>query len=43
MIMINHDLPYLVVAPIVLIVLYPVAKVLQLYWRDRQEAVAPVP
>ena len=42
MIAINHDLPYVVVGPIALAILYPLAKVLNLYWRDREEP-APVP
>lgn len=40
MILINHDMPYLVVGPIALAILYPLAKLGGLYWRDREEATA---
>lgn len=41
MILINHDLPYLVIGPIALAILYPLAKLGHVYWRDRQTVAAP--
>jgi len=35
MILINHDLAYVIVGPILLAILYPLAKARRLYWRDR--------
>ena len=42
MILINHDMPYIVVGPIALAILYPLAKLGRLYWPDRELA-APTP
>lgn len=44
MIAINHDAPLLIIGPIAIAILYPLAKLAEVYWPDRQQEQAePIP